>query len=293
MNSSRLRGSVLAAVCAAGLASGCATPQRPDPLERFNRDVFAFNEAVDKYVIVPPATLYRDLVPLGVRRSVDNFFNNLKDAWSAVNLLLQGRPGDATNDFMRFSVNTVLGIGGVFDVGTEVGLEPHREDFGQTLGRWGVEPGAYLMLPILGPSTLRDAVGLPVDFMASPDQIAETVETRNALTAVRVVNARAGLLGATDLLDDIALDKYTFVRDAYLQRRRNLVYDGEPPEEDGERGDPPGTPAGPSAPASAPAGPASAPALPASAPASAARAPAGAASAPEPTPGASAPGKQP
>ena len=268
MNSSRLRGSLVAAVSAAALAAGCATPQRPDPLERFNRDVFAFNEAVDKYVIVPPATLYRDLVPQGVRRSVDNFFNNLKDAWSAVNLLLQGRPTDATNDFMRFSVNTVLGIGGVFDVGTEVGLEPHREDFGQTLGRWGVAPGAYLVLPILGPSTLRDAVGLPVDFKASPDQIAETVETRNALTALRVVNARAGLLGATDLLDDIALDKYTFVRDAYLQRRRSLVYDGEPPDEE-ERDDPSAPPA-PAAPASA----ASAPAPAASAPASGASAPA-------------------
>lgn len=273
MKNVRQRGSMLVAAAVA-ITAGCATPQRPDPLERANRQVFAFNEAVDKYVIVPPATLYRDVVPIGVRRSVDNFFNNLKDAWSSVNLLLQGRPADSVNDFARFSVNTVLGIGGVFDVGSEMGLEPHREDFGQTLGRWGVEPGAYLVLPILGPSTLRDAVGLPVDFKASPDQVAETVATRNMMTAVRVINARAGLLGATELLDDIALDKYSFVRDAYLQRRRSLVYDGEPPEDE-ERGDPPSTsaPPAPAPGASAPAGAASAPAEAASAPPPAASAP--------------------
>lgn len=226
---------VSAAMLATGVLAGCATVEQPDPLEKMNRRVFAFNEGVDKYLIVPPATVYRDVVPQRVREGVDNFFNNLKDAWSSVNLVLQGRLGDASNDVMRFSVNTVLGLGGILDWGTELGLEPHREDFGQTLGRWGLPPGAYLVLPILGPSTLRDVIGLPIDLKASPDQVAHAVRARNTLTGVRIVTTRAGLLGATDLLNDIALDRYTFIRDAYLQRRRNLIYDGDPPDE--ERGD--------------------------------------------------------
>jgi len=224
----RLTGVVLAA----GLLAGCATPERPDPLEKLNRKVYGFNETVDKYVIVPPARVYRNVVPDTIRLGVDNFFNNLKDAWSAVNLLLQGRPADSANDTMRFAVNTVLGIGGVVDWGSEMGLQPHYEDFGQTLGVWGFQPGAYIVWPILGPSTVRDSVGLPVDLKASPDQLASSIAASNTLTVVRVINARAGLLGATNLLDDIALDKYTFVRDAFLQRRRNLVYDGDPPEDD-------------------------------------------------------------
>lgn len=235
--------------------SGCATVERPDPLEKLNRQTFAFNETVDQYVIAPPARVYRDVVPRLMRIGVENFFNNLKDAWSAVNLLLQGRPGDSANDLMRFTTNTVLGLGGVLDWASEMDLEPHYEDFGQTLGVWGFGPGAYLVLPILGPSTVRDAVGLPVDIQASPDQIASSVATRNVLTGVRIISTRARLLNASGLLDDIAFDKYGFVRDAYLQRRRSLVFDGNPPEKDEERYDlpAPGTVAPPAAPASAPA----------------------------------------
>lgn len=240
---------------AAGVLAGCATTERPDPLENMNRRVFEFNDRVDKYVLVPPARLYRGVVPQPVRVGVDNFFNNLKDAWSSVNLVLQGRIGDASSDAMRFSVNSVLGLGGLLDWGSELGLEPHREDFGQTLGRWGFEPGAYLVLPVLGSSTVRDVIGLPIDLKASPDQIARAVSARNTLSAVRIVNTRAGLLSATDLLDDIALDRYTFVRDAYLQRRRSLVHDGEPPDE--ERGDDVG--ASPQPPAVAAGTPAAAP----------------------------------
>lgn len=221
----------LAALAAAGLLAGCATPQQPDPLEKMNRKVFGFNETVDEYIIVPPARVYRDVVPSTIRLGIDNFFNNLKDAWSAVNLMLQGRPADSASDTMRFAVNTVLGMGGFVDWAGEMGLQPHYEDFGQTLGVWGLQPGAYIVWPILGPSTARDSVGLPVDIMASPDQLASNLAAANTLTIVRVVNARAGLLGATNLLDDIALDKYIFVRDAYLQRRRNLVHDGNPPED--------------------------------------------------------------
>jgi len=221
----------------AALLAGCATVERPDPLEKVNRQVFAFNETADQYAIAPVARVYRDIMPRLARIGIDNFFNNLKDGWSSINLLLQGRPGDSANDLMRFTTNTVLGIGGVLDWATEFGLEPHYEDFGQTLGVWGLPSGAYLVLPILGPSSLRDAAALPLDLQASPDQVSQSVALRNSLTGLRIVNTRARLLGATNLLDDIAFDKYSFVRDAYLQRRRSQVFDGSPPEELRERYD--------------------------------------------------------
>jgi phospholipid-binding lipoprotein MlaA len=242
--------------------AGCATVDRPDPLEKMNRQVFAFNEKVDEVAIAPVARVYRDIVPRLARIGIDNFFNNLKDGWSAVNLLLQGRPGDSANDLMRFTTNTVLGLGGVLDWASEFGLEPHYEDFGQTLGVWGLPAGAYLVLPLLGPSSLRDAAALPLDFQASPDQVTDNVASANTLTLVRIINTRARLLGATGLLDDIALDKYSFVRDAYLQRRRSLVFDGSPPEESRERYDLPAPGSAMSAPpaaASAPGGSAPAP----------------------------------
>jgi phospholipid-binding lipoprotein MlaA len=239
----------------AAVLGGCATTERPDPLEPLNRQVFAFNETLDEYVIEPPARVYADVVPYLARVGIDNFFNNLRDVYSALNLLLQGRPADSANDFMRFTTNTVLGLGGVLDWASEFGLEPHYEDLGQTLGVWGAPPGAYIVWPILGSSTLRDSVGLPLEVLASPEQVTSSVAARNSLTVLRFVNVRANLLGATQLLDDIALDKYSFIRDAYLQRRRSLIYDGNPPEEDTERYDLPeaGPSAAPAAPASAPA----------------------------------------
>lgn len=220
------------------LLSGCATvSNRGDPLEPMNRKIFAFNEAVDEHLLKPVATAYADFVPRPVRNGVDNFFNNIKDAWSAVNLFLQGRIQDGLNDMMRFGTNSVFGFFGIADPATEMGLERHGEDFGQTLGKWGVPPGAYIVWPILGPSTVRDSIGLPVDQAASPDFLTSPTRVRNQLTALRVVNARSNLLGASQVLDDIVLDKYTFVRDGYLQRRRSLVYDGNPPDEEGERYD--------------------------------------------------------
>jgi phospholipid-binding lipoprotein MlaA len=254
---------------------GCATAQKPDPAEAVNRQIFAFNEGLDQYAIAPVATVYRDVTPQPVRIAVENFFHNFQDAWSAINLLLQGRVVDAANDMMRFGLNTTFGFGGIVDWAGELGMDRHDADFGITLGRWGAPPGAYLVLPVLGPSTVRDTIGLPADIKFSADQFVSDVALRNSLAGLRLVNARAQLLAATNLLDDIVLDKYTFVRDAYLQRRQSLIFDGEPPEPAPEDlGFPPAEPRigptllpDPPAPPATPATPASAPSTPASSPA--------------------------
>lgn len=221
-----MRGAGAAALllCLAGCAS---TPS--DPLEGWNRKVYAFNEGLDEAVLKPVATAYRDSVPELARTGVNNFFNNVADAWSAVNLFLQGRPIDGLQDTMRFAVNTVFGLGGLLDIMGEAGLEHHYEDFGQTLGKWGMGPGPYIVWPLLGPSSGRETLALPLDRSASPALAFNDSGAVGGLTLLSIVSTRANLLGATRMLDDIALDKYTFVRDAYLSRRRNLVYDGDPP----------------------------------------------------------------
>ncbi len=240
------------------LLSGCATVnqvrggpgQRLDPWENWNRKVFAFNERLDTNVLKPVATTYNKVVPSMVRTGVSNFFGNFSDAWSGVNNLLQGKLELAFRDVFRVGTNTFFGLLGVLDVASDLGLERQSEDFGQTLGRWGVGPGAYVVWPLFGPSTVRESLALPLDRWAtSPASLADGTWLQANITAVQLVNTRAGLLGASRLIDDIALDKYTFLRDAYLQRRRSLVYDGEEPEEP-DPADPPPTSA---APASAPA----------------------------------------
>ena len=220
------------AVIAALVLDGCAsTPGTPgDPLEGVNRAVFSFNEALDESLIKPVATGYQAVLPEFVRDSIDNFFANFNDAWSAVNQLLQAKPAAALEMGLRFSVNTVFGFGGFFDV-AGAGIERRSEDFGQTLGRWGIGPGPYLVLPLLGPSTLRDTAALAADWQAIPEAFLEQGVERFALTSLHVISVRARLLSATRALDEIALDKYSLVRDGYLARRRNLVYDGNPPEE--------------------------------------------------------------
>ncbi len=210
---------------------GCATQAKPDPLEPFNRMMFGINETVDIAVVKPVATVYRDTVPRPVQQGVTNFFWNFSDAWSAVNLGLQGRPRDAAANVVRFGTNTVFGVFGLFDVATELGLQRINEDLGQTLGRWGVPPGAYIVWPLFGPSSLRDSVNLLADQYTSPIPAFPTEAMRNTLTATRLINVRAGLLSATQLIDELALDKYVFVRNSFLQRRRSLVYDGDPPED--------------------------------------------------------------
>ena len=215
---------------------------KADPFEGFNRGVFAFNEGVDRALLKPLAMAYKSAVPGPVRTGVDNVFGNVGDAWSAVNHLLQGRIKSALEMTVRVTTNTVFGIGGLFDLASDAGLERQTEDFGQTLGKWGLGPGPYLVLPFYGASSLRDAVGLPLDRKASLPGVVHDGSHRWGLTTLELVHNRSDLLSATNLLEQVALDKYSFVRDSYLARRRNQVFDGNPPEEPEEE-EPPLTPA--------------------------------------------------
>ena len=205
--------------------------QLADPWEPFNRAMFRFNEDLDQGLVLPWTDAYVTLVPEVLRIGVGNFFANAQDAWSAINNLLQGKLDRSVMMTMRFATNTVLGAAGLIDIGTAVGMERFPEDFGQTLGVWGFAPGPYLVLPLFGPSTVRDAAGLPLDLAASPYYSINTDTIRPFLTVLGVVNSRSQLLSATKALDVIALDRYSFVRDAFLSRRLRLVYDGDPPEE--------------------------------------------------------------
>lgn len=217
------------------LTAACATDPNAnprDPLEPFNRGVYGFNDAVDRAVVRPVATVYRDVLPSPVRTGVHNFFANLQDVWSGVNNALQLKPRESIESFLRFGVNTVFGFGGVLDIASEMRIERHTEDFGQTLGYWGIGSGPYLVLPLLGPSTLRDTAALPVDAQGNLVSSVSDVPTRNTATAVNLVDQRARLLDASKMLEQVALDPYTFTRDAFLQRRRNQVFDGNPPDDD-------------------------------------------------------------
>ena len=214
--------------------AGCATTGEGDPrdpLEGLNRGVYKFNEKVDDFVARPVAEVYDDFVPREVRDRVRNFFGNLADPFIGVNNLLQGKATEAFDDWSRFLLNTTFGLLGIHDVATDLGLEKHNEDFGQTFGRWGAGTGPYLVLPIFGSSNLRDGVGLAADMVTDPLGEVSPNRARNTLIAARAVQTRADLLGAGRVLEQAALDKYVFQRDAYLQRRRSLVYDGRPPRE--------------------------------------------------------------
>src|SRR5882672_6397553 len=223
------------------MLAGCATSGRnpADPLEPLNRVVFSFNDTADKAVIKPVARAYRAVLPGIVRTGVSNFFSNLEDVWISVNDVLQGKFQQGVEDFTRVLFNSTFGIAGVFDFASDVGLQKHNEDFGQTLGWWGVGSGPYLVLPILGPSTVRDGFGFLVDTQADLVWRVENVPARNTTVGVRVVARRAELLDATSVIEQAALDKYSFVREAWLQRRRNLVHDGDPPREREEPDDEP------------------------------------------------------
>ena len=215
---------IMSALLIAVALTGCAATSNPkDPLESFNRTMFNFNDTVDQVALRPAAQAYRNVLPSFVQTGVGNFFGNLGDVWTAVNNLLQGKFANGLSDVMRVAVNSTLGFGGLLDIGSEAGLTKHKEDFGQTLGTWGVESGPYIVLPLLGSSTLRDTAALPVDFHGDPWGYTSPVNTRNVGSVVRIVDQRSLVLDASDLIEAAALDRYEFVRDAYLQRRESRV----------------------------------------------------------------------
>jgi phospholipid-binding lipoprotein MlaA len=232
--------SVLGSLLLSWVVSGCATPptHNPDPFEKFNRGVFAFNDGVDQMVIKPIAKTYKTIVPSPIDNGVTNFFSNIDDIVVVVNDLFQLKFKQAASDTGRLLVNSTVGLLGFIDVATDIGLPKHDEDFGQTLGYWGVNSGPYLVLPILGPSSARDAVGVGTDLLFDPTfyyAASPTTEAGQAILAggaVRGVDKRADLLGLEKLLQTAALDKYAYFRDAYLARREYLVYDGDPPQTD-------------------------------------------------------------
>lgn len=224
---------ILSVLCLAVLVTGCATaPQTSarDPWEGFNRSVYQFNEKVDLVVVKPVAEVYQNITPQPVRTGVKNFFGNLSDVWSTVNSALQLKPAQTLDNLLRVLINSTLGLYGVLDIATEMQLERHTEDFGQTLGHWGVPSGPYLVLPLMGPSTLRDTASLSVDTQGNLARQLEHVPTRNSLLFTSAVDKRARYLGAGERLDELALDKYIFVRDVYLQKRLSDVWDGDPPD---------------------------------------------------------------
>ena len=258
------RRSAVAWLAAASLLAGCASAGSPaaarDPLEPLNRAVFEFNDAVDRTVLEPVARGYRDYLPEELRLVIGNVFGNLADLWTSANQLMQGKPLEALSDLSRFVLNSTLGVAGLADIATPMGLEKHHEDFGQTLGRWGVPSGPYLVLPLLGPSSLRDAPALIPDYKGDLVMAIDSKGERNNAYLLRVIDTRAQLLRAERLVEGAALDRYSFIRDGYLQRRRNLVYDGNPPEEPPPAYDPEDDPEAPGASDDAPASaPASAP----------------------------------
>jgi phospholipid-binding lipoprotein MlaA len=230
----RARNAALATALA--LSAGCATVnggngEINDPLENINRVVYSFNDAFDTAIFKPIATAYKEVVPDPVRDWVRNFFANIDDLMIGFNNLLQGKPLDAATDWMRFAVNTIFGFAGINDFASAMGLEKHDEDFGQTFGRWGMDYGAYIVWPFTGSSSIRDSLGGIFNWSTDPVWQYRPKHDRNIAFVIRAVSRRADLLVASTILEEAALDKYLFNRDAYLARRRDLIYDGKPPRE--------------------------------------------------------------
>ena len=216
--------------------TGCATTQHQsnvnDPLEGYNRVMHSFNDTVDKAVIKPIAQGYDFIMPAPISTGVSNFFSNLNEITVIANDVLQFKFTQAFDDTSRFAINSTLGIVGFMDVASDFGYRKNNEDFGQTLGSWGIGPGPYLVLPFLGPRDIRDTVGLVGDYYTDPMTYVKPSGTRDPARILWVVDGRANLLKAEKVLEEAAIDEYVYVRDAYLQRRQSLVYDGNPPEEE-------------------------------------------------------------
>ncbi|MEI7613923.1 MAG: MlaA family lipoprotein [Betaproteobacteria bacterium] len=218
----------VALVVAVGGLSGCATTANnpKDPYEGFNRAMFQVNEGID-VVAKPVAQGYDAVAPLPVKAGVGNFFGNIADVWISINNLLQGKGQEGLSDMGRFLINTTVGIGGVFDIASEIGLEKHAEDFGQTLGKWGAADGPYFFWPIIGPRTTRDTFGWLVDTNIDPVWHVQNVPVRNSLVGIRFIDTRASLLPADKVVEQAAFDKYNYIRDAYLQKRFSDINDGK------------------------------------------------------------------
>lgn len=217
------------------ITPGCATGPNAnpaDPMEPLNRVVFGINDGLDRALIKPVATVYDKAVPSIVQTGVENFFGNISDVWSVANNLLQFKPKETIETFMRVSVNTVFGWGGLLDLGSPLGLAKNKQDFGQTLGVWGFNAGPYVVLPVFGPSSVRDTFGTLVDGQTDLVNNLRNVPTRNSLTALRILDKRAELLGTTNALDEAALDRYTFSRDVYLKRRASSIGKEAPVKEE-------------------------------------------------------------
>lgn len=225
---------VIATAVATLLVTGCATNNPDDPFESYNRVMFNVNEAFDNVLFKPAATLYKNVLPDIVQTGVTNFFGNIADVWTAFNNFLQGEGQKGLSDVTRVTVNTIFGLGGLIDVASDLKLTKHHADFGQTLGVWGIESGPYVVLPILGPSTLRDTIALPAEWYGDPWTYLDNIRLRNAGIVVRAINYRASLLDASSLVDDASLDKYTFIRDAFMQRRYRQVHGSETDNDGGE-----------------------------------------------------------
>jgi phospholipid-binding lipoprotein MlaA len=225
-----------AVLTAALLLSACAsTPGRiDDPLEPMNRAMYAINKPIDDHVMRPIAQAYVDYVPRLVRLGVSNVFGNIDDLFSGINGLLQGKLEKAGNDFGRVLLNTPWGLGGLIDIASDVGIPKGNEDFGQTFGYWGIPQGPYLFIPLWGPTTVRDGTGSLIRIWYGPVGFIPNVALRNIIYGIGAVDLRANALGTTSMIDEAALDPYTFVRRAYLQRREYMVYDGNPPPEKDE-----------------------------------------------------------
>ena len=234
---SHLRRALLASVLV--LLAGCASaPSRTDPLEPFNRAMFSVHEVVDGHVVKPVAEAYVTYVPELLRTGVANFFGNIEDLFVGINNVLEGNGNRAGDDFGRVVLNTTFGLGGIFDLASMMGIEKHTQDFGITFGKWGIEPGPYLFVPLFGPTTVRDGTGTVIRYFLGPvTYIVNDVPTRNIVYGVGYLNARAQALQAESVVDTAAIDKYRFIRNAYLRARRFQVYEGKPPPEEEESGE--------------------------------------------------------
>lgn len=222
----------MAAVAAVALLAGCAaTPSKVDPLEPMNRALYQVHDVLDTNIVKPVAESYVSVVPQFMRTGFANVFNNIDDLFSAVNGLLQGKPDKAGNDLGRVMINTMFGLGGLIDVAADLDIERGNEDFGQTFAVWGFPQGPYLFIPLFGPTTVRDGTGVIVRIALGPVGYVPNVPVRNSIYGVGYVDLRSQALESGSLVDTAALDRYTFIRNAYLQRRRYLIYDGKPPPE--------------------------------------------------------------